>query len=92
MSRGVLRNGGIGNAIDLKVLEKPRVSALGNQPPETSGDDEKLTPTRIGEGRNIHWCWWRTTSTVLCQPAPPPEEGGRSRSFNNSLWVRKPGY
>lgn len=67
-------NGGIGNAIDLKVLEKLSCSALATSHQRRQVMDEKLTPTRIGEGWNISSTGVGGAppiSTVLCQPAPP---------------------
>ena len=78
---GVLRtwNGGIGNAIDLKVLEKLSCSALATSHQRRQVMDENLTPTRIGEGLNtssIGADGAAPTSMALRQPAPPPG-GGR---------------
>lgn len=72
-------NGGIGNAIDLKVLEKLSCSALATSHQRRQVMDGNLTPTRIGEGLNtssIGAGGAAPTSMALRQPAPPPG-GGR---------------
>ena len=80
---GVLRtwNGGIGNAIDLKVLEKLSCSALATSHQRRQVTDENLTPTRMGEGLSISSIdvgGAPPTSMALRQPAPPARsrEGG----------------
>lgn len=74
--RGVLRtwNGGIVNAIDLKVLEKLSCSALATSHQRRQVMDENLTPTRIGEGlnRSSTWRWWHASNFHGALPASTP--------------------
>lgn len=74
--RGVLRtwNGGIVNAIDLKVLEKLSCSALATSHRRRQVMDENLTPTRIGEGLNRSgtWRWWHASNFHGAPPASTP--------------------
>ena len=74
--RGLWRtwNGGIVNAIDLKVLEKLSCSALAASHQRHQVRDKNLTPTRIGEGlnRSSTWRWWHTSNFHGAPPASTP--------------------